>query len=322
MRTATILGWLCAGLASFSPAWSQPYPARAIKVIVPMQAGTAGDTVIRIVTQKIAANIGQPLVIENMPAAAGFTGEERVARSVADGYTIGAMGDSMLTVMPHLQTHTGFDPLRDFEPVSLVASITSVMVVHPSVAAATVREFIVLAKSHPGALDFASGGIGSQQHMAMELFMAAAGIRLNHIPLRGASQAAMEVVSGRIPATFVALSIAMPFIKDGRLRAIALAGKERSVLLPALPTVSESGLPGFVLAPWVAIYAPKGTPPTVIDRLNREIVVAVGDPVVRNQLLAQGLEPETSTPAELGLRTRDDYARMGKLIRASGIKGE
>ena len=184
MKTATILGWLCAGLANFSPAWSQLYPARAIKVIVPMQAGTAGDTVMRIVTQKMASNIGQPLVIENMPAAAGFTGEERVARSLADGYTIGAMGDSMLTVMPHLQTHTGFDPLRDFEPVSLVASITSVMVLHPSMAATSVREFIVLAKSHPAALDYASGGIGSQQHMAMELFMVAAGIRLNRIGVR------------------------------------------------------------------------------------------------------------------------------------------
>jgi tripartite-type tricarboxylate transporter receptor subunit TctC len=321
-KAAILAIWLGVGLAVDVPAWGQTYPARPIKVIVPMQAGTAGDVITRIVTQKMSENLGQPLAIENMPGAAGLIGEGQIARALADGYTIGAMGDSMLTVIPHLQARGDRDPLADLKPVSLVAVITSILVVHPSVAANNVGELLALARSNPGSMDYASGGTGSQQHMAMELFMDATGIKLTHVPFRGASQAAMEVVSGRIPVTFVALSIALPFIKDGRLRAIAVASKKRSTLLPALPTLSESGLPGFALAPWVGIYAPKGTPESIIERLNSETVAAIRDPGVQKHLFSLGLEPEASTPAELGQRTRDEHAHMGKLIRARGIKGE
>lgn len=287
-----------------------------------MQAGTAGDTIMRIVARKISASMGQPLVIVNVPEAAGRVGEERIALATADGYTIGAMGDSLLTVLPHLQKRLQVDPIRDFEPVSLIAFVTSVLVVHPSVAAQNAREFVALARTRPGELDFASGGVGSQQHMAMELFMEATTTRLTHIPLRGAAQAAMEVVSGRIPATFVALSVAMPFIKDGRLRAIGVAGRERSALLPDLATLSESGVPGFVLNPWVGLYAPRGTARSVLERLNLETVAAVNDPGIHQQLTALGLEPQASSAEELGQRTRAEYDRMGQLIRASGIKGE
>ncbi|MEO8542549.1 MAG: tripartite tricarboxylate transporter substrate binding protein [Betaproteobacteria bacterium] len=320
LKATFLVIWLVVGLAVGVPAWGQMYPARPIKVIVPMQAGTAGDAITRIVAQKISENLGQPLVIENMPAAAGLIGERQIAHAIADGYTIGAMGDSILTVLPHLQMQGNRDPLADLEPVSLVALVTSVLVLHPSIAATSVNEFIALAKLRPGSLDYASGGVGSQQHMAMELFKEAAGIKLMHVPFRGASQAAMEVVSGRVPVMFVAMSIALPLIKDGRLRAIAVASKERSTLMPALPTVSESGMSGFVLAPWVALYAPNGTPKRVIDRLNNEVAAAIGDPGVRSQLLALGLEPEASTPEELGKRTRDENLRMGKLIRAMGIR--
>jgi tripartite-type tricarboxylate transporter receptor subunit TctC len=314
-------GLVCGWMACM-PSWAQTYPDRPIRVIVPMQAGTAGDTVMRIVTQRISASMGQMLVILNVPEAAGRVGEERIALASADGYTIGAMGDSLLTVLPHLQSRLHVDPIADFEPVSLVALVTSVLVLHPSVPANNVRELVALARSRPAALDFASAGVGSQQHMAMELFMEATGTRLTHIPLRGAGQAAMEVVSGRIPATFVALSIAMPFIKEGRLRAVGVASRERSALLPDLPTLSESGVPGFVLAPWVGIYAPKGTARSVVERLNLETVAALNDPGVRPRLMALGLEPQASSPEELGQRTRADHARMGRLIRAAGIKGE
>ena len=318
----TIAAGLCAGLVAGAPSWAQSYPDRPIRVIVPMQAGTAGDTIMRIVTQKMSTSIGQTLVIQNVPDAAGLVGEERIAHAGPDGYTIGAMGDSLLTVLPHLQRRLHVDPNADFEPVSLVAFVTSVLVLHPSVPATDAREFVALARSRPGVLDFASGGVGSQQHMAMELFMEVTGARLTHIPLRGAAQAAMEVVSGRIPATFVAMSIAMPFIKDGRLRAIGVASRERSPLLPDVPTLSESGVPDFVLAPWVGIYAPRGTPRSVVERLNLATVAAVNDPGVRHQLIAPGLEPQTSSPEELAQRTRAEHARMGRLIRANGIKAE
>jgi tripartite-type tricarboxylate transporter receptor subunit TctC len=289
LAASLFAGWL-AGASS----WAQSYPERPIRVIVPMQAGTAGDTVMRIVTQKMSASMGQTLLILNVPEAAGRVGEDRIAHASADGYTIGAMGDSLLTVLPHLQSQLRGDPIAELEPVSLVAFVTSVLVLHPSVPANHVREFVALAT----------------------------GTRLTHIPLRGASQAAMEVVSGRIPVTFVAMSIALPFIKDGRLRAIGVASRERSTLLPDLPTLSESGLPGFVLAPWVGIYAPKGTARSVVNRLNLETAAALNDPGVRQQLLALGLEPQASSPEELGQRTRAEHARMGRLIRAAGIKGE
>ena len=228
----------------------------------------------------------------------------------------------MVAVVPHLQPRINYDPLDGFEPVSMVASITSVLVVNPQMAITNITEFVALAKSRPGMLDYASGGIGSQQHVAMAFFGDATGVSLNHVPFRGASQAAMEVVSGRIPVMFVALSIALPLIKEGRLRAIAVASKRRSALLPEVPTVAESGLPGFVFTPWVAIYAPKGTPKQVVDFLHRETVKALSSSEVRSRLLALGLEPETSTPAELDRRARDEFGKMGKLIESSGIRNE
>lgn len=313
---------LCWCLIGASHVWAQAYPARPIKVIVPMQAGTAGDSIMRIVAEQIASNIGQPLIIENLAGAAGVIGAERIAHALPDGYTIGAMSDSMLAVLPHLQPRMNYDPLDGFEPVSFVASITSVLVVNPSLTARNIGELVALARQSPGTLEFASGGIGSQQHLAMAVFSDAAGITLYHVPFRGASQAVMEVVAGRIPVMFVALSIALPFIKDGRLRALAVASKGRSELLPDVPTVSESGSPGFVFTPWVAIYAPKGTPRPIVERLRRETITAVRVPDVRSRLMALGLEPETLSPAELERRTKDDYDRMGKLIRAGGIKNE
>ncbi|MBK8738434.1 MAG: tripartite tricarboxylate transporter substrate binding protein [Betaproteobacteria bacterium] len=322
MKTPARLWWLCAGLACSAGLWAQDYPVKSIHVIVPMQAGSAGDTIARIVARKISADLGQPLVIENITGAAGLIGTERLARAPADGYTIGAMGDSMLTLLPHLQSQVHYDPLGDFAPVSLVASITSVLVVHPAVPATSIEQLVAFAKSRPESLDFASGGMGSQQHVAMELFSSATGVHLHHVPFRGPAQAVMEVVSGRIPVMFVALSIAQPFILDGKLRAIAVASKGRSALLPAVPTVAEAGLPGFVFTPWVAIYAPRGAPRAVIELLNRETAAAVGDPDIHARLLALGLEPAASTPAELGRRTGEDFARMGKLIKANGIKGE
>ncbi len=313
---------LCACFIFSASVRAQTYPVRPIKVIVPMQAGTAGDSTMRIVAERIAGSVGQPLIIENLTGAAGLIGAERLAHAPPDGYTIGVMSDSMLAVVPHLQPGIDYDPLDGFAPVSFVASITSVLVVNPTLPVSSVKELVALARLRPGALDFASGGNGSQQHLAMAIFGDATGIVLNHIPFRGASQAAMEVVAGRIPVTFVALSIALPFIKDGRLRAIAVASKGRSVLLPDVPTVSESGLPGFVFTPWVAIYAPKGTPQQIVDRLHRETVAAVQDAEIRGRLLALGLEPEALTPAELDQRARSDYVRMGRLIRSSGIKNE
>ena len=251
---------LCACVIGSVTAWAQPYPSRPIKVIVPMQAGTAGDSIMRIVAEQISANIGHPLIVENITGAAGLIGAERLAHAPADGYTIGAMSDSMLAVVPHLQPRINYDPLDGFEPVSMVASITSVLVVNPQLAVANTREFVALAKTRPGMVDYASGGIGSQQHVAMAALSDATGISLNHVPFRGASQAAMEVVSGRMPVMFVALSIALPLIKDGRLRAIAVASKGRIGIVARRAHGVRIGIAWFCIYTVGGYLCAKGTP--------------------------------------------------------------
>ena len=301
---------------------AQVYPERAIRVIVPMQAGSAGDVAMRIVALRMAPGLASPMVLDNVVGAAGMIGSERIARAAPDGYTIGAMGDSMLTLVPHLRTQVLYDSLNDFAPVSMLASITSVLVVHPSIPATSVRQLLAFAQARNTALDFASAGVGSPQHIPMELFRNATGIALRHIPVSGASQAVMEVVSGRVPVMFTALSIALPYIQDGRLRALGVAGGQRSALLPLVPTVAESGVPGFVFTPWVGVYAPRGTPRPVVEHLNREITTALNDASVRQKLLAMALEPEPSTPEALGKRTAQDFIRMRDLLSTIEIKND
>ena len=291
-------------------------------MIIPLQAASAADITLRVVTQKMAESLGQQIAIDNQPGAAGLIGAERVARAAPDGYTIGGFADSVLTFVPNLYRKVGYDPIASFEPISMVAVVVWVMAVHPSVPVRNVKEFVALAKAHPGKLDYSSGGNGSPQHVAAELFKQVTGITLTHIPYRGATQAVLDVVSGRIPVTLGGLSVMLPYIKEGRLRALAALGDKRTGLLPDLPTASESGVPGFVFSTWIAIYAPRGTPQSVIDRLNAETVKTVNEPAVRERLIALGLEPGSSTPEQLATETRNGLEKMAKVIKAAGIKVE
>ena len=283
---------------------------------------SAADITLRIVAQKMSENMGQQIAIENQPGAAGLIGAERVARAAPDGYTLGGFADSVLTFVPNLYQKVNYDPLTSFEPVSMVAAVIWVMSVHPSVPARSIREFVALAKKHPGTLDYSSGGNGSPQHVATELFKASTGISLTHIPYRGATQASLDVVSGRIPVTMGALSIMLPYIKEGRLRALAVLSDRRSALLPDVPTGLEPGAPGFAFSTWIAIYAPRATPRPVIERLNAETVQAVNEPAIRERLLALGLEPGSSTPEQLATETRNGLAKMARIIKDAGIKVE
>ena len=291
-------------------------------MIIPLQAASAADITLRVVTQKMAESLGQQIAIDNQPGAAGLIGAERVARAAPDGYTIGGFADSVLTFVPNLYRKVGYDPIASFEPISMVAVVVWVMAVHPSVPVRNVKEFVALAKAHPGKLDYSSGGNGSPQHVAAELFKQVTGITLTHIPYRGATQAVLDVVSGRIPVTLGGLSVMLPYIKEGRLRALAALGDKRTGLLPDLPTASESGVPGFTFSTWIAIYAPRGTPQLVIDRLNAETVKTVNEPAVRERLIALGLEPGSSTPEQLATETRNGLEKMAKVIKAAGIKVE
>lgn len=308
-------------LAAALPCAAQAYPAKPILMLMPLQAGSAVDVMIRIVAQKMSENMRQQIVIENQPGAAGSIGAERVKRALPDGYTVGVLNDSILTMIPNIRK-VAYDPLKDYVPVGVVAAITWVMVVNNDVPAKTVPEFVALAKSRPGKIDYSSGGNGSPQHVAMEAFKAATGIDLVHIPYRGATQAAVEVMSNRVQAHFSAVSIVQPYIKDGRMRALGVPGSARSPLLPAVPTMAEAGVPGFEWRTWASFVAPLGTPDAVVERLNAELVKAVETPEVRDKLIAQGLEPIGSPPATVTQWTQDGLKRMRDIVQRAKIQAE
>jgi tripartite-type tricarboxylate transporter receptor subunit TctC len=300
---------------------AQGYPSRPILMIVPLQAGTAVDTVARVLAAKMSESLRQPIVVENQPGAAGQIGTERIARAANDGYTIGFVNDSILTMLPNLGK-TPYDPLRDLAPVSRVAGNAFGIAANPSFAAKTIGELVAMAKAKPGELHFASGGNGSPQHMAMEMFKATAGIDIVHVPYKGAAQALTDVVGGQVPVMAQGLGVVGAQAKAGKLRVLAVTGRERSPLLPDVPTMAEAGFPGFEFATWFAVVAPAGTPRDILERLNAEIVKAANIPEVRNRLVEQGYDVEASSPARLTESIRDGLARMGKVIREAGIKAD
>jgi len=310
-----------AALAAALPCAAQQYPSKPILVVMPLQAGSAVDVMIRIVAQKMSEGLSQQIVIENQPGAAGSIGAERVKRAAPDGYTVGALNDSILTMIPNIR-QVGYDPLKDFAPVGVVAAITWVMVVNNDLPAKTVAEFVALAKSRPGKIDYSSGGNGSPQHVAMEALKAATGIDLVHIPYRGATQAAVDVMSNRVQAHFSAVSIVLPYIKDGRMRALGVPSSARSPLLPQVPTFTEAGVPGFEWRTWASFVVPLATPAPIAERLNAELVKAVSSPEVRDKLIAQGLEPIGSKPEVVTQWTRDGLARMRDIVQHAKIQAE
>jgi len=317
MKVVTLVALLAAGMSS--AAHGQVYPVKSILVVSPVQAGSAGDTTLRLVTQKMSQNMGQQLQVENTTGAAGMIGAQRLARASPDGYTIGGVSDSTVTYVYILQKRTDFDPLTAFEPISLVSSSTWVLIAHPSLPVKNVRDLVTLAKAQPRSMDYASAGLGGSHHVVMEMFNAATGIRMNHIPYRGATQAAVDVQAGHVPVMFSALAVVLGPIQAGRLRALGIANEKRTSLLPDVPTIAESGIPGFAFSTWTAMFAPRGTPKPVIERLHAEIVKAVSDPAVRAKLQSLGGNPQTTTPAELADLIRQTTVKMRKVIQDAKI---
>jgi tripartite-type tricarboxylate transporter receptor subunit TctC len=303
-------------------AGAQTYPTRAIQVVSPVQAGSAGDTSLRILTAKLSENLGQQLVVDNQPGAAGMIGMERLSRAAADGYTIGGISDSTLTYVPILQKRAGFDALAVLEPISLVATSTWVLIAHPSLPAKNAKELVALAKRNPGKLDYASAGNGGSHHVLMELFKAETGAQLTHIPYKGATQAALDVQGGRVPVMFSALAVVLPAINGGRVRALGVASDTRSTLLPHVPTIAESAVPGFSFSTWTGLFAPKGAPRTALDKLHAETVRALNDPGVKERYASNGATAKPSTPKELADLVRTTRDRMAKVIRQAAITGE
>ena len=317
--TLAVLGLV---LAQGRTGWAEDYPARPIRVMMPLAAGSAVDVVTRIVTERMGQILGQRLYIENNPGAAGLIGIRAAARASADGYTIAAVNDSVITVLPNMRSDAGYDPRKDFKPITQLVRIHWALISSPSFAPATLQEFVAAAKAKPGGIDFASGGQGSPQQMAMEIFMRAAGIKLTHVPFRGTTPALNEVVAGHVPVMFAALPTPLPFLADKRLRLLGTADKARLATTPDVPTIDESGVPGFEFTAWGALLAPANTPDAVIARLNAAAIEALKDPAVNKRLVELGYDVVGNTPAELGSLLAQDYGRMGDIIRAANIRAD
>ena len=322
VRDLSLRVCLACAVAFAVPAVAQNYPVKPVLVISPVQAGSGGDTTLRLVTQVMSRNMGQQLLVENTVGAAGIIGAQRLARAAPDGYTIGGISDSTVTYVPILQKRNDFDALNLFEPVSLLSVSTWVLVAHPSLPVRNARELIALAKAQARPLDYASAGVGGSHHLVTEMFKAATGIALNHVPYRGATQAAVDVQAGHVPVMFSALSVALGPIESGRLRALGVASDARTPLLKNTPTIAESGVPGFSFSTWTGLFAPRNTPKPVIDRLAAEVAAALKDGALRAKLQSTGGNPEASTPAELAERIRQITAKMRKVIQDGGITGE
>jgi tripartite-type tricarboxylate transporter receptor subunit TctC len=300
---------------------AQDYPAKPILFLMPLQAGSAVDVMVRIVAEKMSAGLGRQVLVENQPGAAGMIGAERVKRAAPDGYTIGVLNDSILTMIPNVRP-VPYDPVKDFVPIGVVAGITWVLVANNDLPVKSVGDLVSYAKARPGKLDYSSGGVGSPQHVAMEAFKAQTGVYMVHIPYRGATAAAVDLISNQVQVHFSAVSIVQPYITSGRVRALGVPSAKRSPLLPNVPTMAEAGLPGFEWQTWASLVAPVGTPKPIIDRLNAELVKAVNSPDVREKLIAQGLDPIGSTPETVTKWTQDGLKRMKTIVDRAGIKAE
>ncbi|MEO7150594.1 MAG: tripartite tricarboxylate transporter substrate binding protein [Burkholderiaceae bacterium] len=321
--TAALLAVATAAwLALPASAQTGPYPNRPIRMIVPLAAGSAVDTAARIVAQKMSTTMGQSVVVENQPGAAGLVGADRVAKAAPDGYTIGGFNDSIMTMVPALQPKMPWDIVRDFAPVSLVATVEWGLVANPERPYASAAALIAAAKTAPGKIDYGSGGIGSPQHIAMALFASEAGVSLTHVPYKGATQAAIGVGGNEVAVAFQGLATVNSLIKAGKVKLIGVATPKRMPQYPDVPTIGESGLSGFEFNSWFAVLAPAGTPPEIVARLNAEIVKAIADPAVREQLVAQGLTPRGSSADELGSATKAQLAKYAALIKKADIKAE
>ncbi len=301
------------------PAGAQSYPSKPVRIVVPFPAGGGVDLTARTVGQKLTDYLGQQVVIDNRAGAAGTIGAEHVAKSVPDGYTLLVAGPGSVAVAPLLFPRLGYNPLKDLAPITMLVTMPYIIVAHPSVPAKNARELIALAKAHPGKLNMASGGAGTGQHLAGELFNVLAGINMIHIPYKGTAPAIADIMGGHADLTFSDPSV-LPQLQAGRLKVLGVSGNKRYPPLPDVPTVSESGLPGFDVVNWYPFMAPAGTPKELIARLNTEAVKALNSPDVRDKLMAQGLIPTPMSPDELGHFIREDYERWAKVIKAANVK--
>lgn len=301
--------------------FSQAYPTKPVRMVVAFAPSGAPDIIGRIVGQKLNEKLGQPVIVDNRPGATGNIGAEIVATAAADGYTV-FMATLSLAISPSFYKKLSFDPVKSFAPVGMVASVPLLLVVHPSLPAKSVKELIAFAKSRPGTLNYASVGNGSPQHLSGELFKSVADVNIVHIPYKGGGPATGAVLSGEAQLFFAGMPPALPHVKAGRLRALAVSTSKRSPSASEVPTLSEAGLPGFEADNWNALLAPRGTPQKIVDRLNHELETILKLPDIQALLIRTGAEAAYSTSSELASRIKEETIKWGKVARAAGVKPE
>jgi tripartite-type tricarboxylate transporter receptor subunit TctC len=317
---ATVFAVASIAAAVLSPALAQDYPTRPVTLIVPYAAGGGNDVMARIVADKMAAALGQPIVVENRGGAGGSIATRAVAHAPADGYTLGLGGTGTLAIDPSLYPNVGYDPRKDFAPIGLIATSALVVLVHPSVPAKTIPELIALAKREDGKLTYASAGVGSGIHLGAELFASMAGIKLSHIPYKGSAPALTDLLGGHVAIYFSSLPPAIGLVQDGKVRALAVTGPERSKIFPDLPTVAEAALPGYAAVLHYGIVAPAGTRKPVVDKLAAALRVAIASPDVARKIAADGAEVMGMTPEEYAVDIDREEAKWSEVVRRSGAK--
>jgi tripartite-type tricarboxylate transporter receptor subunit TctC len=308
-------------IAPALPAAAEDYPSRPVRVIVPFGAGGPTDVFTRAIAEELNKSLKQPFVMENRPGAGTIIGTDAAAKSPPDGYTL-LMMSATQTTTETIVPNKPFKLMRDFVPVAFLLTSEMVMVVHPSVGVNTVQEFIALAKAKPGKLNYASSGVGSNYHMAGELFKNLTGTDILHVPYKGSTGARNDIISGQIEMMFDSVTTMAPMVHAGRVKALATTGKQRSSVLPDVPTLAEAGVPGYEAIQWVGVMAPAGTPPAIVDLLNREINKILTRPDVRASWEKLGATPLTMAPAEFGSYVQSEIDKWAKVINANGIKPE
>ena len=298
------------------------FPTRPVTLIVGFAPGGGTDIAARIVAKQLAADLGQQVIVENRPGAGGNIATEVVARATPDGHTIALASIGSLAVAPYLVAKLPYDPRRDLAPLTKGVSFANVLVVHPSVPATTIAEFVALARAKPGAIGYATSGIGSAGHLSGELFRQLAKIDIVHVPYKGGGPAMTDLLGGQVLASFASAPSALPHVKSGKIRALATTGATRSAFLPDVPTIAESGFPGYDSTNWYAFVAPGRIPRELVDRLNRDLVKALGAPEVREQLLNNGMEPEPSTPEALAQHIDSQLVLWGRVVKEAGIQAQ
>ncbi len=317
---ANLFAALLVLLAAQTASAQSGYPNRPVKILVGFTPGTAPDLAARILADRFAEVWGTPFVIENVPGAGGNIATERVSKAVPDGYTLLMGGNPSLVINPSLYEKLPFDPIRDFAPISQVFIAANVLAVPPEVPVKTVAELVALAKAQPGKLSYGHAGVGTSQHLAAELFKYMAHVDIAPVPYRGTTELLPDLLANRITMAFANIVNAMPLVREGKLRALAVSSIKRSVLAPELPTMAESGFPGFEAVPWFGLLAPAGTPKDVLDKLHNETVKVLAMPEVRKKFDGLGLEIVGNTPAEFAAVIRKETPEWAKVIRDAGIK--